>query len=297
MARHKAPGLRSFTAFSQTMANLSYLKKINRTQRAKLLRDLYEAAEVTGQMERAGKIAREVARMLRARRGPYLEAIKWLGKMLDTINTAIESHGDILAECEEVAGDWDLQPFTFRGIQTDLHFSVEFLKSIVNRDASAIAPRLRRPPEKRLATEYMAAFDDVAEGADEPNYLGTEKQKGLDTWLVHTAAECIDRYIPVKERPLRDYGLIIERLFEAAFVHSEGYDRENIRKMLTRSRKPQGLEYVPGQGYCISKARVFFPDTKFLGDSVKRRSARDRKARPGYLNVCLPLAMLDSDKT
>ena len=145
-----------------------------------------------------------------------------------------------------------------------LKFSVEFLKARVARDAADVHPKLRTAAEKRLASEPLAAFNDIAEGSIKHNYLvATKATVALETWFTRKAAQCLDRYKRAGNRPLEGYDIIIVRLFEAAFT--EIRSQASVQKILNRRGRETGVQYTPGQPYRpISSLKLFWPNPQFL---------------------------------
>jgi hypothetical protein len=266
MADHWAGELRSFEHFSRMMTDFPYLKPIDKKRRKLLLRELYQVAEGRKQMEDMGKIERDSLPEVRADRRRTRRTVGLLRGALQRITEARASGDDDLSACEEESNaiDWNFSRFTFAEMEKHLKFSVEFLKAHVARSAADVHPKLRTASEKRLASEHMAAFNDIAEGSTKHNYLvATKATVALETWFIRMAAQCLDRYKPAGNRPLEGYDIITARLFEAAFteIRSQG----SVQKILKRRRRETGVQYTPGQPYRpISCLKLFWPNPQFL---------------------------------
>ena len=246
MEKYEQGELRKFKDFTDTMAELTQLKRVDEERRPELLRELYEFAVDRRRVEREAQNEKDLVPEVRANRKRSTDVIRLLETAYQAVKKARASNPDLLTNCEKIVPhlykrmNLKLQrpDFTFADMVRNLVVSHFILDAGVTLGATEVPTRLHTEREKRLASESLERFPGALAKfrSTVPNFALTKKPaRALDTQLIRDAATCIDKYRPSGTSSFPGRDMIIMRLFEAAFG-DKTRSQASIQKALRRRK-------------------------------------------------------------
>ena len=215
--------LANFDEYSQIMAGVSQLRRIDEQPRKELLTRLYRLARLRCRLEEWAESERSEAPELR-RWGKFLSKSQpHLRKAL----TQLTKIASIAPKPSEIELFFDTEEFRFGIIKvaTRLAKSDKLARELQSTLAALIHPKLRSKADKTLVKKELI---------DHFNLSPKPKSSAIIHWFIVTAASRLDDYGDNNDKEISRYDRVISVLFKAAF--GEIVTEENVRTVLHRLR-------------------------------------------------------------
>ena len=208
------------------------LRNIRPTQRATLLRSLFNLAKTRMSLETWKLFAEEGVAEARKRREQFESMKAHLARALEEVQQARESLGELID---------DLLPedFDFEEIVALIGYGLQTADTWERLCAASIHPGLRTDKESTIAIK-TGEYEGKAEG----NYP-VKGVYALDHWFIGESERLLDKFKTAKGTKLRtiDYDRIISRAFSAAFGDFS-YTESRVKTARPRIRRRLKHLYV-----------------------------------------------------